>query len=360
MGRQRFSHWLRRAGSAPLDVNITYYGRIPRSQPAAPMRDMFIELFERAPQWRDVELASSVQDLAQKWVASALAGKLDTLERLRLQVLDRDDGNGLITVFSQAPNLREVSLGYLPLGRIALPWAQLTSLTVAEVSVRACVQVLQLTPRLTSFQLDGIMGELDNLALLAPLPNLKSFLLDYDDPNHTEDSVHIFRVLTIPNLTTLKLYQYGEGHQYVIDFLSRSSPAGLHKLLLRGPCDFLSDALPLMPTLADIEIEKLHAFQATAFLKTLHDSAAATHLQSITIHITTGHPASVDSLDYHVLVDTLTALKAHGLRSFRLTWHTNVDDIGLRPGWGVVERLSELVEDGGMHIYVGTTKQSWM
>ncbi|KAJ7123159.1 hypothetical protein C8R44DRAFT_785433 [Mycena epipterygia] len=368
-GGKRLSDWLRRTGSAPLDLKIRYHGRspspTPETSPDTRLPDMLVQLFDRAPQWRDVDLGIPFHNLVQLWVTSALTGKLDTLEKLSLRVWHSGSWSGfLVTVFSGAPNLREVSLTDVRFANIILPWAQLTSLTVTGgFSVKDCVQVLQLSPRLTSCQIGNITGELDNLVLFPPLPNLKSLLLN------CYISVHILRVLTLPGLTTLRIPWQDE--QYVKQFLLRASPARLCKLLLPESFDFLPEILPLMPALADIEIKNLYPDEVADFLQILRESPiAATHLQSITIHVKDIRDEANALLDYHMLVATLIALKVHALQSFRLTWHRNENDedrsgcseeeVGVRPDWTVFEQLSELVEDEGMHIYLGTTKHSWM
>ncbi|KAJ7123142.1 hypothetical protein C8R44DRAFT_852822 [Mycena epipterygia] len=366
-GRKRLSDWLRRAGSASLDLEIICGPSAELSaSPDPPSPDMPIELFDHAPHWHDVDI--SFQDLSQVHrIVSAFGGKLNTLERFSLNVWYSGSlrNDLLVTGFAQAPNLREVSLADLRFANIILPWAQLTSLTINDgFSVPDCLQVLQLSPRLTSCELDNIneTGELENLALLPPLPNLKALLLDCDS------TVHILHVLTLPGLTTLRLpWQIDE---YVIPFLSRSSPVRLQKLFLVDYYHFLSDALPLIPALADIEINDLGPEEVTEFLQILRDSAAqATHLRSITIHVIDVKEDEANILDYHVLVATLVALKDHALQAFRLTWQCDEDaedrlqyseeEIGVRPDWISFQQLSDLAEDG-MHIYLGIAKNSWM
>ncbi|KAJ7123149.1 hypothetical protein C8R44DRAFT_981319 [Mycena epipterygia] len=285
---------------------------------------MFIQVFDRALQWRDVDLDISFQDLSQiQWVVSALAGNLNTLdsERFSFNLWDTGSavGNDFVThaAFSRVPNLRQVYLSALRFDNIILPWSQLTSLTITGgFCVEDCMQVLQLLPCLTSCQLDNITGELDSLALISPLPNLQSLHLD------CLYSLHMLRVLTLPGL----LWYDEDDHvdQYVVPFLSRS-PVRLCKFFLRRSWDFLSEALPLIPALADIEIGNLAPDDATAFLKNLCDFVAtAIYVQSIGIRVIDFEDVA-NPLDYHVLVATLIALKAHVLQSFRLIWDPNQD-----------------------------------
>ncbi|KAJ7122991.1 hypothetical protein C8R44DRAFT_876181 [Mycena epipterygia] len=357
MGGKRLLDWLRRAGSAPLDLKIRHADPQPGTSPEShvtppPATNMFLELCKRAPQWHDVDLTIPFQDLALECIKLALEGKLNTLKRLSLHVWER--GSPLsITVFSQAPNLQQVSLTRLRLDNIILPWTQLTSLTItAGFSLQDCVQVLQLSPRLTFCRFDSVTGELDNQTLLSPLPNLQSLYFD------CEHSVQILRVLTLPGLTNLGLPCSLEDDE-LVRFLSRSSPVRLCKVLVCGAYTFVSDALPLMSALVDLEMNNLFPDEATIVLQALLDSAAtATHLQSISINVHGEGDNGPDELNYHVLLGAVVALKDRALKSFRLTWVQ--DSFGRLPDTSILDRLWDLVEDEGMHIYLGTSDRSWM
>ncbi|KAF7354744.1 hypothetical protein MSAN_01388500 [Mycena sanguinolenta] len=360
----------------------------------------FQELLERAAQWYDVDLFSTYEELLEHHARfkSALHGNLHVLERLKLNYsgeyrsnaafyrYDDDDSTPVtITVFERAPKLHDVFLIYLPPSFIVLPWAQLTSFTGEYLSLRNCLEVLRLTPHLIECSFGKIYlphddDPADVLPVNVALNRLQSFTI-YGTEEHRMD---LLSALTLPKLT--KLHHLPRVPKTFIDFLSRSSPK-LHELSTGRCYATLLEALPLIPSLAVLSI---HPFCGP--LRDVPDFMP--NLQSLEICVDTPDGSgngselgtSLDSLeiqpedlettlDYEVLADALRVRwgRPHArLAKFSLTWldpHApssslsefivTEDDIGLRPDPDILERLSDLADDG-MKIYLGSRTMSWL
>ncbi|KAJ6455370.1 hypothetical protein C8R45DRAFT_591799 [Mycena sanguinolenta] len=370
----------------------------------------FQELLERAAQWYDVDLFSTYEELVehQARLKSALHGNLHALERLKLnygssrssgafRLYDDDDADDsppiTITIFERAPKLRDVFLIYLPPSFIALPWAQLTSFTGEYLSLPNCLEVLQLTPRLIECSFGKIylpsdVDPADVPPVDAALIHLESFRI-YDTKEHRED---LLSALTLPKLT--KLHHLPCVPKTFIDFLSRSSPK-VHELSAGRCYATLLEALPLIPSLAALSIHRMSLGKITNILRSLRDTPDfIPNLQSLEIWVDTPNGScsgselgtSLDSLqidpedleatlDYEVLADALRVRWSRPLArlaKFSLAWldpHApssslsefivTEDDIGLRPDADILERLSDLADDG-MKIYLGSRTMSWL
>ncbi|KAJ7171062.1 hypothetical protein C8R46DRAFT_1349173 [Mycena filopes] len=83
-----------------------------------------------------------------------------------------------ITPFEDVPRLRSVVLNKIAANHIILPWAQLTSLTLQFMYLRACVPILAQTPRLTHCEL-SILDAYTDRPTSAPitLPRLEVLIL---------------------------------------------------------------------------------------------------------------------------------------------------------------------------------------
>jgi hypothetical protein len=82
-----------------------------------------------------------------------IEGPMLLLRSLDLQLVDQD----LVTTqvaFREAPLLRTVVLNHFAAGTLALPWAQLTSLTLRWIYLQECVPILQQTSNLVHCRLE--------------------------------------------------------------------------------------------------------------------------------------------------------------------------------------------------------------
>jgi hypothetical protein len=152
-----------------------------------------------------------------------------------------------------------------------------------------------------------------------------------------------------------------------------------------------------MPALSVLSIDQVSLGKISRLLRSLRDSPDfIPNLQSLHMRLDTpdrpsserGHAQSVDNaesdpedlepaLDYDALADALFTRWGEPkfanarLTKFRLTWldptdfhqslskYITEENVGLRPDPDILERLSDLVDDG-MQIYLGSEDMSWL
>ncbi|KAJ7757526.1 hypothetical protein B0H16DRAFT_666432 [Mycena metata] len=85
----------------------------------------------------------------------AINGPMPLLRHLDLSLKVVMTEDNALVVFEDAPLLRTVLVGFAA-ARLALPWAQLTSLTLNEVSYADCVSILRLASNLVDCDLVGV------------------------------------------------------------------------------------------------------------------------------------------------------------------------------------------------------------
>ncbi|KAF7347134.1 F-box domain-containing protein [Mycena venus] len=126
--------WLPRVGGHPLDLT----GPSP----------MLKALMKYSMQWRGI---SCPVDIDNSTSLNSIQGRIPLLRRLEITPSRRlYSGPTPITMFSEAPNLREVTLTAGSTGRVStfitLPWTQLTSFTYWNQSTAQSLELLSLTP----------------------------------------------------------------------------------------------------------------------------------------------------------------------------------------------------------------------
>ncbi|KAJ6563225.1 hypothetical protein B0H10DRAFT_1120072 [Mycena sp. CBHHK59/15] len=145
-GRQMAANWVSRSDSASLSMRLLQNPDNVGLEPPKPLPDVFLQIFDRAPQWQDVDLCFRYQNFVIREFHSALFDRLPRLESIGFHLAEGDKESSRIsipiTAAENAPNLRAVSLTRLPLSHISLPWAQLKQFSAVDFSLGDCLQVL--------------------------------------------------------------------------------------------------------------------------------------------------------------------------------------------------------------------------
>jgi hypothetical protein len=135
----------------------------------------------------------------------AMAGPMPLLRTLELYTDDRYNGLS----FLEAPRLRTVVLWDAASDTVALPWAQLTSLTLIQVSPQYCAAILRQTSNLVYCELEfserpEAVGLLDVTLLY-----LHSLTLD------GTDSEEYLETLIVPALRNLRILNSNVEPEYI-------------------------------------------------------------------------------------------------------------------------------------------------
>ncbi|KAJ6579489.1 hypothetical protein DFH09DRAFT_1077114 [Mycena vulgaris] len=194
--------------------------------------------------------------------------------------------------------------------------------------------------------------------------------------------------LTLPALTKLHLPEYWDDPGILVKFLSQLPATMLRNLFVHRDYDSLIAAIPLIPTLSELAIERVPLGKINWILQSLCDLPGGFMpvLESVRLRLVTPDWTSArrvwtheDSecdpednmiLDDEALVDALSARwNGHGrLRVFSILWLEPDDfgggimdeeDVSLRLSADILERLADLVDDG-MKISLGTAYGSWL
>jgi hypothetical protein len=123
--------------SAPLPIPVFIHPFIHvRDTP-----DLLPILVSAAHRWRDFNLEYDMENFDMGLLARALAGNLETLEKLRLALHNLDFE---VDVFLSAPRLRDVTIEVegVSSNLLPMPWAQLTRLSLSYDSPQLCLDIL--------------------------------------------------------------------------------------------------------------------------------------------------------------------------------------------------------------------------
>jgi hypothetical protein len=152
-----------------------------------------------------------VYDLSQSLLL-AMDGPMPLLRTLELYT---DDLNIQVS-FLEAPLLRTVVLWDAASETVALPWAQLTSLTLSYVSSQSCAPILRQTSNLVHCALNFRESpEADDL-LDVTLPYLHSLKLD------GAGSSKYLETLIVPTLRNLRILDLYLEPEYIHTFVAKS------------------------------------------------------------------------------------------------------------------------------------------
>lgn len=213
---------LKRSKSSPLTVDIrsesTHWH--PPAGVGYKIRD--IALFQRqSHRWKSVTIGF-VGDIAS--CLSPMRGRLSNLEILRLS-LKHPRPEQKLDAFEVAPKLREVHLSQLRLGSVRLPWLQIRTLKMQDMSPGEVLTAMSRFPNLRTAYFSCLSprsGTSESNMVVAP--SLQSIRYESLD---APDILHTFASLTTPALTSIEISTPPEQ-----DF----ALSELSKLLLRSHC----------------------------------------------------------------------------------------------------------------------------
>ncbi|KAJ6579532.1 hypothetical protein DFH09DRAFT_1310193 [Mycena vulgaris] len=372
LGAQRLTEWVNRAGAAPLSMVLQHYVAFPSSLPHL-FPDTFLPILNRSTQWRDIHLDMPFSHLiSEQQVQLRLHGKIPNLERLQLSVpswqMVSDNTTTPVSVFEHAPNLHTVQLLRISPALIVLPWAQLTHFTGEMIPASACLHVLQSAVSLVDCKFIQVSGLLDQPHLLPPHLALKSFTLE-----GRMITVHrMLDILTLPGLIDLDLNESGRrpSSDEFLSFLSRSRPP-LQRLTLRKGYQSLIRGLPLLPSLAALNLTDLSVTEMSGFLDLLRDATFLPNLTSLTVVVRDYNFSSM--IDYTDLAGALeyrwTRIDGAPLESFHMDWRLASESKGqdiLKPHPSfliVVPQLLDLMDEGmriSFTAMVGDATRPWL
>jgi hypothetical protein len=165
------SEVLSRSGCCPLSIAVddyTFdYGATPE--------DVFSAVVAHRERWEHLKLSICLPDFP------TIKGRLPLLRHVNLTFED----DAPVIVVDEAPLLRTAILSALDLSNVALPWGQLTSLTLDRLEADDCVPILQQTSNLVHCELRLFDWRYDASNPLpdVPLPCLESLILnDWEGP----------------------------------------------------------------------------------------------------------------------------------------------------------------------------------
>nr|GAT43084.1 predicted protein [Mycena chlorophos] len=138
--------WITRSGTCVVDLRI---GTCSRQDL---MDRIFFTLAKHAKRIRMLEL---LLQRIFKFPDERLYERLPALEKFKMSTTvssyaETTPDKPIWSGFGVAPNLREAVLDGVFLQQIALPWGQLTSLSLAGITLIGCLEILSLTPQLES------------------------------------------------------------------------------------------------------------------------------------------------------------------------------------------------------------------
>ncbi|KAJ7491133.1 hypothetical protein FB451DRAFT_1222156 [Mycena latifolia] len=370
--------WLSRARGYPLSIHVD--DQEEGETVITPNREMFFQTICRySLQWRDVALSVPLSALP----LLQLEGPLPQLERLVIGSSVSVAPIQSITVFDDAPLLREVHLTLDDMGSvqpwtIVLPWEQLTSFTGRLLSFDECLYILRDASSLIEGNFYDCIGGRPGVDMLPPLPLITKLRLEGNVP---DTLTNILQCLTLPSLEFLEL-RTPQGYAAPENFMVNSiALGGLLSFLSRSSCPLREFRLTASWTLPERLFQCLSAMPAlevlhmtwfsnsefsTEILKRLHSSFnLLPRLRSLSVHYTTvaGVPYNNNGVDAIIAMlfsrSKDSADDSGGmarLERFSLSW---LSFHVARSNDGILDRFKVLV-GRGMQIHLGPRDASWI
>ncbi|KAK6977961.1 F-box domain-containing protein [Favolaschia claudopus] len=211
--------WMSRSKSLPLSVHVTNFGD---SSPT------LCSLISQTARWEHITLM--LQDVDSQMLSNAMP----LLRQLYLHA----DGAINIVVCGDMPLLRTVHLGLFAIGNVALPWAQLTSLSLEYAYMDELGPILPQTPNLVYLSL-----EIDRNGDGVAIPEIRLLCLQSCDLDSREPCPEFLNILIAPALRSLRLTER---------FLGDDDPINvLQAFISKSKCKL--DSLSIMSTLTPLE-----------------------------------------------------------------------------------------------------------
>ncbi|KAJ7159476.1 hypothetical protein C8R46DRAFT_1354204 [Mycena filopes] len=224
--------WVPRAGGRLLEVDMMQCGG-----------DVITALVPHSTRWRTLSC-----NLSSGWIyptgLATIQGRIPRLEILRIKLAGGPMPADLLSIFSDAPLLREAHITSLALELFALPWEQLTTLGLAGQFPVPYTEILQRTPQLQTLHLKLGFDVLVSQTAVT-LHHLHTLKLHGDrDDDEDEQENALLNALILPALRHLDL-ELSSGAEFldeVIALLTRSS-CPLASISLRSPTLYLQSAI---------------------------------------------------------------------------------------------------------------------
>ncbi|KAJ7700576.1 hypothetical protein B0H14DRAFT_766728 [Mycena olivaceomarginata] len=249
--------WISRAGSHPLDLFVVPTPPSTFPGPLFPSHishhsDQLLKLLPilcpYSSQWRTLQIMLYSPNA---FPLDIVHGRVASLTNLTLSMLP---GDKAVTAFRDAPSLRRVTLAIPGTQPIVLPWTQLTHLTLLNVSLEKCLEILKETPNLEVLDVN-IPRFWEPPPLVLRLAHLNTFAF-------RDSQCDLLDCLTLPSLQTLQLYHLLTDDPARLLELGIRSAWSLRVIRLDGvAAETVNLYLRNLPSLEKVEISNLpHVF----------------------------------------------------------------------------------------------------
>ncbi|KAK7026243.1 F-box domain-containing protein [Favolaschia claudopus] len=341
--RKLLESWLSRAGNRMLYIDLA---TSPRH-----FTNLFPAVVPYSSQWRILKFCIGCDDdwTSMSPLVDTVRGRIPLLHEFGVW-LERPSNltTTPITAFYDAPELRKVTLQYLRSEIIALPWAQLTHLTLYGQTVQEAFEILRQTPeRLEELSLD-VYGDGSESLNPVNLGHVHRLLL----PNDFDYIPETLSCITLPKLRLLEIGQIfkEEDADALLTFAKRShctletvsvpGDAEQHLTMYTLESEAIATASHVSVPDIDWSVAELEQF----FSWIGSDSAFLPNMRSL--HL----PRCETEVPFAALADMLSSRSYNRagqprFESFRLSqmYHQNPDH-AIAPA--IAEQLRALMDDG--------------
>ncbi|KAF7337914.1 hypothetical protein MVEN_02014600 [Mycena venus] len=251
-----YRKWLSRARGAPLSISLKDWDEKEVLTSVDPILQTFVGL---SRQWKNIEI-----DVGMNLARSIFPvdGDFPLLERLTVSV----HASELSISFCDAPKLRQVSIPiYNP--HIQVPWYQLTTLRIANISVPGCIEILRNASNLLDGTFEVAGNPPDVATSIVHHNSLRKLSLGaMINQDHNVNPMPVLSFLNIPGLKSLTLEfrnwdtTGAEDVSTFSSFVSRSS-AQLDTLALSSmpaTTQDLIECLKATPSLRNLKLDPAH------------------------------------------------------------------------------------------------------
>ncbi|KAJ7336345.1 hypothetical protein DFH08DRAFT_1018692, partial [Mycena albidolilacea] len=334
--------WISRAGSHPLDLFVvpTPPGSFSPSQFSYHLDQLSKLLPILCPyssQWRTLQI---MLYMPNTFSLDMVHGRVASLTNLSLSMYP---GDKAVTAFRDAPSLRRVTLASPgPLASpgtqsIVLPWTQLTHLTLLNIFLEKCLEILKETPNLEVLDVN-IPRRRDSPPLVLRLAHLHTF-------TSRDSRYNLLNYLTLPSIQTLQLYHLPtDGPARLLELGIRSAWSPRVIRLDGVAAETANLCLRNLPSLEKVEISNQHPSfdpgELVEFLASDDQFLPALRELTITCLAEISHSALAD-----MLVSRGQRKAVARLKSFHLAFTYNAE-ITASALDELTSRVRPLIEEG--------------
>jgi hypothetical protein len=287
--------WLSRATSVPLSIllDAEYH---PSAKKMWPVISQLVKYCDR---WKHVEINLPSPMLLRLY---SVRHRLPWLESLHISKQDiRFHLPLALDIFDFAPRLRILRIdSRILLGKLKVPWNQLTELDAHYTSVTACLSILQLVPNLIKCKMhcDSWVNPTDSI-LSHPMPilrfqHLQSLCIDtIGNPGVLVDHLELTVLRDVHIIYDYSIRQNSDEESWLsqqpfISFLSRSSHT-LRSLVITNelahgqPRPILTKCLQATPSLVELKVGGVNGWFTPDTLDQLTCRSASAELRTYLI-----------------------------------------------------------------------------